>query len=173
MQLFVTPWTAAHHASLSFTIYRNLLTFLSSELVMPSNHLILCRPLLFLTSIFPRIRDFPNESALCIRWPNYWSFSIGLSNEYSGVISFRIGWFDLLAVQGTLKCLLYHHSLKASILSVYPVNSFYSNIQYPSMIFCIILSKNQSLCSSLECLAFLLNLIFYFVLEYRSFTILC
>ena len=83
---------------------------------MPSNHLILCHPLLFLISIFPRIRDFPNESVLCIRWPNYWSFSISLSNEYSGLISFRIGWFDLLVVQGTLKCLLWHHSSKALIL---------------------------------------------------------
>ena len=139
---------------------------------MLSNHPILCLCLPLLPSISPSIRVFPNESVLGISWSKCWSFSFS-TNEYSGLISFRIGWFDLLAVQGTLKCLLYHHSLKASILSLYPVNSFYSNIQYPSMIFCIILSKNQSLCSSLECLAFLLNLIFYFVLEYRSFTILC
>ena len=82
---------------------------------MPSNHLILCRPLLFLTSIFPRIRDFPNESALCIRWPKYWSFSSSPANEYSGLMSFRIDWFDLLALQGTLKSLLQHYSLKASV----------------------------------------------------------
>ena len=110
------PWTAAHQASLSITISQSLLKLMSSESVMLSNHLILCHPLL-LTSIFPSIRVFFNESALCFRWPNSWnfSFSIHSSSEYSGLISFRIDWFDLLAVQGTLKNLLQHHSSKALI----------------------------------------------------------
>ena len=103
-------------ASLSFTISWNLLKLKSIESVIPSNHLILYRPLLLLPSIFPSIRVFSNESALCIRWPKYWSFSISPSNEYSGLISLRIDWFDLLAVQGTLKTFHQHHSLKASIL---------------------------------------------------------
>ena len=115
VQLFATPWTAAHQASLSFTISRSLLKLISIELVMPSNHLVLCHPLL-LPSIFPSIRVFSNESALCIRWPKYWSFSISSSNEYSGLISFRMDWLNLLAVQGTLKSLLQHHSSKSSIL---------------------------------------------------------
>ena len=103
---FVTPWTTAHQASLSFTISHSLLKLMSSELVIPSNHLILCHSLLFLPSIFPSIRVFSNESALCIKWPKYWSFSFSISpsNDYSGLISFRIDWFDL-AVQGTLKSL--------------------------------------------------------------------
>ena len=105
VQLFVTPWTAACQASLSFTISQSLLKLMSIELVMPSNHLILCLPLLLLSSIFPRIRVFSNELALRIRWPKYWSFSISPSNEYSKLISFRIDWFDLLAVHGTLKSL--------------------------------------------------------------------
>ena len=114
----VTPWTAAHKASLSSTSSQSLLKLMSIESVMPSNHLIICHPLLLLPSNFPRIRVFSNELALCIRWPKYWSFnfSISPSNEYSGLISFRIDWFDLLAVQGTLKSLLQHHSSKASIL---------------------------------------------------------
>ena len=114
--LFVTPWTAARQASLSITNSQSLLKLMSIKSVLPSNHLIFCRPLLFLPSIFPSIRVFSNESALCIRWPKYWSFSfiISPSNEYSGLISFRIDWFDLLAVQGTLKSLLQHHSSKAS-----------------------------------------------------------
>ena len=118
VQLFMILWTAAREASLSFTIFWTLLKLMSIELMMPSNHLIFCRPLLLLPSIFPRIRVFPNESALCIRWPKYCSlsFSISPSNDYLGLISFRIDWFDLLAVQGTLKNLLHHHSLKASIL---------------------------------------------------------
>src|SRR5574341_1556876 len=99
----MTPWTAAHQASLSITNSRSLLKFTSIELVMPSNHLILCCPLLHLPSIFPSIRVFSNELALCIRWLKYWSFSISPSNEYSGLISFRIDWFDLLVVQGTLE----------------------------------------------------------------------
>ena len=114
----MTPWTAAHQASLSITNSRSLLKLMSIEPVMPSHHLILCRPLLLLPSIFSSIRVFSNELALCIRWPKYWSFSFSISpsNKYSGLISFRIDWFDLLAVQGTLKSLLQHHSLKASIL---------------------------------------------------------
>ena len=121
VQLFVTPWTSAHQASLSITNSRSLLKFMSLELVMPSNHLILCCPLLLLPSIFPSIRVFSNESALCIRWPKYWSFSFSISpsNEYSGLISFRMDWLYLLAVQGTLKSLLQHHSSKASILGCF------------------------------------------------------
>ena len=113
----MTPWTAAHQASLSFITSQNSLKLMSIELVMPSNHLILCHPLL-LPSIFPSIKVFSNESVLCIRWPKYWSFSCSISpsNEYSGLISFRMDWFDLLAVQRTLKSLLQHHSSKASIL---------------------------------------------------------
>ena len=102
----VTPWTAACQASLSITNSWSLLRLMSIELVMPSNHLILFRPLLLLASIFPSIRVFASESALCIRWPKYWSFSISPSNEYSRLIFFRIDWFDLLAVQGTLRSLL-------------------------------------------------------------------
>ena len=118
VRLFVTPWTATQQASLSITNSQSLLKLMSIKLVMPSNHLILCCPLLLLPSIFPSIRVFTNESALCIKWPKYWSFSfsISLSNEYSGLISFRMDWLDLLAVQETLKSLLQHHSSKASIL---------------------------------------------------------
>ena len=116
VQLIATPWTAACQAPLSFTVSWNLLRFMSIELVMPFKHLILCHPLLLLPSIFPSIRVFSNESVLCIRWPKYWSFSISSSNEYSGLISFRIDWFDLLFVQGTLKSFLQHHSSKTSIL---------------------------------------------------------
>ena len=115
--LFVTPWTAACQASLSITNSQSLPKSMSIESVMPSNHLILCCPLLLLSSIFPTIRVFSNESVLHIRWPKYWSFSFSISpsNEYSGLIFFRIDWLDLLAVQGTLKS-LQHHSSKASIL---------------------------------------------------------
>ena len=118
VQLFVTPWTAACQASLSITNSQNLLKLTSIESVMPSNHLILCRSLFLLPSIFPNIRVFSSELALRIRWPKYWSlsFSISPSNEYSGLISFRVDLFDLLTVQGTLKSLLQHHSSKASIL---------------------------------------------------------
>ena len=117
VRLFMTPWTAACQASLSITNSWSLFKLMSIESAMPSNHLILCHPLLLLPSIFPSIRVFVNESVLRIRWPNYWnfSFSIGLSNEFLGLISFRMDWFDLLAVQGTLKT-LQHHSSKASIL---------------------------------------------------------
>ena len=113
--LFATPWTEAHQASLSITNAWSLLKLISIEWVMPSNHLILCH-LLLLLSVFSSISVFSNESVLCIRWPKYWSFSISPSNEYSGLISFRIDWFDLLEVQVTLKSLLQHHSSKASIL---------------------------------------------------------
>ena len=117
VQLFATPWTAACQASLSIANSQSLLKLMSIELVMPSNHLILCRPLLLLPSIFPSIRIFSKESVL-IRWPKYWtfSFSISHSSEYSGLISFRMAWLDLLAVQGILKSLLQYHSSKASIL---------------------------------------------------------
>ena len=118
VQLFVTSWTEARQATLPITNTWSWLKLMSIELVMPSNHLILCRPLLLPPSIFPSIRVFSIESALDIRWPKYWSFSfsISLSNEHSGLISFRMDWLDLLAVQGTLKSLLQHHSSKASIL---------------------------------------------------------
>ena len=118
VRLFVTPWTAARQASLSITNSWSLLKLMSIDSVMPCNHLILCRPLLLLPSIFPNIRAFANGSVLCIRWPKYWSFNftISPSNEYSGLISFRMDWLDLLAVQGTLNSLLQHHSSKASIL---------------------------------------------------------
>ena len=118
IRLFVTPWTAAHQASLSITNSLSLLKFMSIESMMPSNHLILCRPLLLLPSTFPSIRVFSNESVLHIRWPKYWSFgfSVSPSDEYSGLISFRMDWLDLLEVQGTFKSLLQHHSSKASIL---------------------------------------------------------
>ena len=114
VRLFVTPWTAAHQASLSITNSRSLLKLMSTESVMPSNHLILCHPLLLLPSIFPCIRIFSNESVLHIRGPKYLSFSISISpsNEHSGLISFRMDWLDVLAVQGTLKSLLQHHSSK-------------------------------------------------------------
>ena len=118
VQLFVTPWTAARQASLSITNSWSLLKLMSIELVMPSIHLILCYLFLLLPSIFPSIRVFSKESDLCIRWPKYWSFSFSISpsNECSGLISFRIDWFDLLDIQGTLKSLLQHHSSKSSIL---------------------------------------------------------
>ena len=112
----MTPRTGAHQASLSITNSQSLLKLMSIESVMPSNHLILYCPLLLLPSVFPSIRVFSNELVLCIRWPKYWSFSISPSNEYSGLISFRMDWLGLLAVQGTLKSLLQHHSSKASII---------------------------------------------------------
>ena len=118
VRFFATPWTAALQASLSFTNSWSLLKLMSIELVMPSNHPILCRPLLLPPSIFPSIGVFSDESVLLIRWPKYWSFSFTIcpSSEYSGLISFRMDWLDLLAVQGTLGSLLQHHSSKASIL---------------------------------------------------------
>ena len=126
----MTPWTVARQASLSITNSWSLLKLMSIKSVMPPNHLILCRPLLLLPSIFSSIRVFSNESALHIRWPNYWSFSFSISssNEYSGLISFRMDWLDLLAVQGTLKSLLQHHSSKASIFLawVIPLLAFFA-----------------------------------------------
>ena len=118
VRLFATPWIAVHQASLSITNSQNLLKFMSIESVMPSNHLILCHPLLLPPSIFPSIRVFSNEFVLCIRWSKHWSFSFSISpsNEYSGLISFRIDWFDLLIVQGTLKSLLQLQSSKAPII---------------------------------------------------------
>ena len=118
VQLFASPWAAAHQASLSIISSQSLLKFVSIESVISSNHLIFCYPLFLLPLIFSRIRVFPNESALRIRWLKYWSFSFSISpsNEYSGLISFRTDWFDLPAVQGTLKSFLQHHSSKASIL---------------------------------------------------------
>ena len=116
VQVFVTPWTAVHQASLSITNSRSLPKLMSIKSVMTSNHLILCHPLLLLPSIFPSIRVFSSESVLCIRWPNYWNFSISPSNEYSGLTSFRMDWLNLLTLQGTHKSYLQHHSSKASIL---------------------------------------------------------
>ena len=129
----MTPWTAAHQASLSITNSWRLLKLMSVESVMPSNHLILCRPLLLLLSIFPSIRVFTNESVLRIKWPKYWSFSYNISpfDEYSGLISFKMDWFDLLGVQGTLKSLLQHHSSKASILQCSPF--FIVQLSHPCM----------------------------------------
>ena len=133
VQLFVTPWTAACQASRSITNSQSLIKLMSIESVMPSNHLILCHPLLLLPSIFPSIRIFSNKLVLSIRWPKYWSFSFSISpsNGYSGLISFRMDWLDLLAVQGTLKSLLQHHSLKASILQC---SAFYTvQLSHPYM----------------------------------------
>ena len=133
VRLFVIPWTTARQASLSITNSRSLPKPMSIESVMPSNHLILCRPLLLRPSIFPSIMVFSNESALHIRWPKYWSFSfnISLSNEHPGSISFRMDWLDLLAVQGTLKSLLQHHSSKASIL--WCLAFFIVQLSHPNM----------------------------------------
>ena len=129
----MTPWTAAHQASLSIANSWSLHKLMSIELVMPSNHLVLCRPLLLLPSIFPSIRVFSNESVLHIRWPKYcsFSFSISPSNEHSGLISFRIDWLDLLAVRGTLKSLLQHHSSKTSVLRCLPF--FIVQLSHPYM----------------------------------------
>ena len=131
--LFATPWTAACQVSLSFTISSSLLKFMSIELVMPPNHLILCHPLLFLPSIFPSIRVFSNETALHIRWPKYWSFSFSITsfNDYPGLISFKIDWFDRLALWGTLKSLLQHNSSKASVLQCPPL--FMAQLLHPYM----------------------------------------
>ena len=132
-RLFVTPWTTACQDSLSITNPLSLLKLMSIELVIPSNRLILCRLVLLLPSIFPSIRVFPNKSVLRIRWPKYWgfSFSISPSNEYSGLISFRMDWFDLLAVQGTLKSLLQYHSSKASVLQC--STFFIAQLSHPYM----------------------------------------
>ena len=128
-----TPWAAVHQASMSITNFQSLLKLMSVESVMPSNHLILCHPLFLPPSIFPIIRVFSSKSVPCIRRPKYWSFSFSIdpSNEYSGLISFRMDWLDLLAVQGTLKSLLQYHSSKASILwcSAFFANQLYSSIK--------------------------------------------
>ena len=131
VRFFATPWTAAHQASLSFTISWSLLKLMSTELVMPSNHLILCHRLLLLPSIFPSIKVFSSELALRIRWLKYcsFSFSISPSNEYLGLISFRIDWFDLFGVQGALRSLLHHHNSKASILQ--HLASFMVQLSHP------------------------------------------
>ena len=131
VRLFETPWTTARQASLSITNFQSLLKLMSIESVTPSNHLILCCPLFFLHSIFPSIRVFSNESVICIRWQKYWSFSFNISpsNEYLGLISFRMDWMDLLAVQGTLKYLIQHHSSKASI----PWHSAFFMVQLTSI----------------------------------------
>ena len=136
----MTPRTAAHQAFLSFTISWSLFRLMSIELVMPSNHLILCCPLLIPPSVFPSIRVFSNESVIHIRWPKFWSFSFSISpsNEYSGLISFRIDWFDLLAVQGTLKSLLQHHSSKALILWC----STFFMVQLSENLACVVESHN-------------------------------
>ena len=134
VQLFLTPRTAAHQGSLSITYPWSLLKLMSVKSVMPPNHLILCHPLLLPPSIFPSIRGFSNESVLCIRWPKYWSFSFSISpsNEYSGLISFRMDWLDLLAVQGTLKSRLQHHSSKVPVLQCSAF--FIFQISHPYMI---------------------------------------
>ena len=134
VQLFATPWTVAHQASMSITNSQSLLKLMSIKSVMPSNHLILCIPCLFLPSIFPSIRVFSNESLLRIRWPKYWSFSFSISpsNEYLALISFRIDWFDLFVVQGTLRSLLQHHSSKAS--SLWCSAFFMVRLSHPYMI---------------------------------------
>ena len=135
VRLFATPWTTACQASLSITNSWSLSKLMSIESVMPSNHLILCHPLLLLPSIFPSIRVFSNESTLHIRWTKYWSFSFNISpsNEYSGLISFRMDWLDLLAVQGTLKSLLQHHSSKASMILL----RYYNIPKVWSLLWCI------------------------------------
>ena len=133
VRLFATPWTAARQAALSITNYQSLFKLMSIELVMPSNHLILCCPLLLLPSVFPSISVFSNGSAPHTRWPKYWSFSFNISpsNEHLGLISFRMDLFDLLAVQGTLKSLLQHHSSKASI--IWPSAFFIVQLLHPYM----------------------------------------
>ena len=134
VRLFAIPWTRACQAHLSFSISKSLLKFMSIESVMLPNHLILCCPLLLLPSIFPSIRAFSNESAVNFKWSKYWNFSISSSNEYSRLISFRIDWFDLLAVQGTLKNLLQHHNSKVSVFQhsaffiVLTIPTFVSNV---------------------------------------------
>ena len=147
VRLFVTPWTAARQSFLSITNSRSLLKLMSIEPVMPSNHLILCHPLLLLPSIFPSIRVFSNESVLPIRWPEYWSFSFSISpsNEYLGLISFRMDWFDLLAVQGTLKSLRQYHSSKASILQVSDFSVVQLSHAYMTTRI-VFISSNGSLC---------------------------
>ena len=153
--LFVTPWTAACQASLSITNSWSLLVVISIELVMPSNHLILCRPLLLPPSVFGSIRVFSNESVLCIRWPKYWSFSFIISpyNDYSGLISFRIDWFELLEVQRTLKSLLQHHSSKASVLQCSPFFILWSQSCLVQAIISDFKIRSQYFTSSTVCIS--------------------
>ena len=153
--LLATPWTAACQASLSFTNSRSLLKLMPFESVMPSNHLILCHPLLLLPPIFPSIRIFSNESVLCIRWPKYWSFSFSISpsNEYSGLISFRMDWFDLFAVQMTCKSLLQHHSSKSSI--VRHSAFFMVQLSHPHMTTGKTIALTRWTLAAKECLCFL------------------
>ena len=137
----MTPWTSTHQAFLFITNSRSLLKLMSIMSMMPSNHLIFCHPLLLLPSVFPSIRVFSSESALHIRWPKYWSFSFSISpsKEYSGLISFRMDWLDLLAVQGTLKSLLQHHSSKAPILycpSLTSIHDYWKNHSFDQMDLC-------------------------------------
>ena len=169
VQLFVTPRTAACQASLSITSSQSLLKLMSIESVISSNHLILCCPLLFPPSIFPSIRVFSNESALCIMWPKYWSFSFNISpsNEHSGLISFRMDWLDLLAVQGTLKSLLQHHNSKASILRRSAF--FIVQLSYPYMTTgkAIALTRQTFVGKGMSLLFFLIYFILFF-----NFTIL-
>ena len=143
VQLFATPWTAAHQASLPITNSQSLLKLMSIESEMPPNHLILCHPLLIRPSIFPSIRVFSNESVLRIGWPKYWSFSFSISpsNEYTGLISFRMDWLDLLAVQGTLKSFLQHHSSKAFLNFLKFFSSAQLSSQYNSHIHTWLLEK--------------------------------
>ena len=150
VQLFSTTWTAAHQASLSIINYKRLLKSTSTESVMPSNHLILCRSLLLPPSIFPSIRDFSNESALRIRWPEYWSFSFSISpsNEHPGLI-FRMDWLDLLAVQGTLKSLFQHRGSKASILRC---SAFFTvQLSHPYVTTAVILQPKITVCHCFHC----------------------
>ena len=157
---FATPWTAAHQASLSITNSWSLLKLMSIELVIPSNHLILCCPFLLLPSIFPNIRVFSKESFLCIRWPKYWSFSFSISpsNEYSGLISVRMDWLDLLAVQGTLKSLLQHHSSNPSILCCSDLFIVYLSHSYMTTGKTIALTRWTFVIKVMSLLLFLINL---------------
>ena len=171
VRLFATPWTAARQASLSLTNSWSLLRLMSIKSVMPFNHLILCQPLLLLPSIFPSIRVFSNESTLCIKWPKYWSFGFNISpsNEYSGLISFRMDWLDLLAVQGTLRNLLQYHSSKASILQCSAF--FIVQLSYPYMTTgkTIALTR-ETFVGKVMCLLFnmLSRLVIVFLLRSRS-----
>ena len=151
VQLFAIPQIVACQASLSLTISRSLPKLMSIESVMPSYHLILCHPLLLPPSIFPSIRVFSSESALHIRWPKYWSFSFSPSNEYSGLISFRMDWFDLLAIQGTLKTLLQHHSSKASVLQH---STFIVQLSHPYMTTGKTIALTTDLCQQSDVSAF-------------------
>ena len=167
VSLFATPWTAARQASLSISNSRSLFKLMSIELVMPSNHLILCHPLLILPSILPSIRVFSSESVLRIRWPKYWSFSFSISpyNEYSGLVSYRMDLLDLLTVQGTLKSLLQYHSSKASIL---PRSAFFIvQLSYPYMTTgkTIALTRQASVG---KVMSLLLNMLSRFVITFLS-----